>query len=53
MKTIRMGILGCGPRGMQMARITKLLPEFYTLTCMSPIELSNFKRIFTFSSKFR
>lgn len=38
MKTIRMGILGCGPRGMQMARITKLLPEFYTLTCMSDMD---------------
>ena len=38
MKTIRMGILGCGPRGMQMARITKLLPEYFTLTCMSDLE---------------
>ena len=35
MKTIRMGVLGCGPRGMQMARITKLIPEYFTLTAVS------------------
>ncbi|MBR2426280.1 MAG: Gfo/Idh/MocA family oxidoreductase [Lentisphaeria bacterium] len=35
MDTIRIGILGCGPRGMQMAWVTKLIPEYFTLTCMS------------------
>ena len=35
MDTIRIGILGCGPRGIQMAWVTKLIPEYFTLTCMS------------------
>lgn len=38
MKTIRIGVMGCGPRGMQMARITKLIPESFTLTCMSDLD---------------
>jgi len=32
---VRFGILGCGPRGMQIARIAKLLPEHCLLTAMS------------------
>ena len=34
-KTVRLGILGCGPRGMQMARIAKLLPDCCRLAAMS------------------
>ncbi len=34
-KQVRIGILGCGPRGMQMAWITNLLPECCVLTAMS------------------
>ena len=32
---VRLGIMGCGPRGMQMARIAKLLPDCCLLTAMS------------------
>ena len=32
---VRIGILGCGPRGLQMAGITKLLDDCCELTCMS------------------
>ncbi|MBO4633220.1 MAG: Gfo/Idh/MocA family oxidoreductase [Lentisphaeria bacterium] len=32
---VRFGIMGCGPRGMQMARIAKLLPDCCLLTAMS------------------
>ena len=32
---VRIGILGCGPRAMQMARITKLVPECCRLAAMS------------------
>ena len=32
---VNLGIAGCGPRGMQMARIAKLLPECCVLTAMS------------------
>ena len=32
---VRFGILGCGPRGIQMARIAKLLPDCCLLTAMS------------------
>ena len=32
---VRFGIMGCGPRGMQMARIAKLLPDCCRLTAMS------------------
>ena len=31
----RLGVAGCGPRGVQMARIAKILPECCTLTAMS------------------
>ena len=34
-KKLRIGILGCGPRGRQMAGISKLLPECCQLTAMS------------------
>ena len=34
-KQVRIGILGCGPRGMQMAWITNLLPDCCVLTAMS------------------
>ena len=34
-EVVRIGILGCGPRAMQMARITKLVPENCLLTAMS------------------
>ncbi len=34
-KKVRLGILGCGPRGMQMARITLLLPDCCSLAAMS------------------
>ena len=34
-RQVRIGILGCGPRGMQMARIAKLLPDCCVLTAMS------------------
>lgn len=32
---VRLGILGCGPRGIQMGRIAKLLADCCTLTAMS------------------
>ena len=32
---VRIGILGCGPRGIQMGRITQLLPDCCLLTAMS------------------
>ena len=32
---VRLGVAGCGPRGMQMARIAKLLPDCCVLTAMS------------------
>ena len=32
---VRLGIAGCGPRGMQMGRIAKLLPDCCRLTAMS------------------
>ena len=32
---VRIGILGCGPRGIQMARVVKLVPECCRLTAMS------------------
>ncbi|MBO5724013.1 MAG: Gfo/Idh/MocA family oxidoreductase, partial [Lentisphaeria bacterium] len=32
---VRIGILGCGPRGLQMAWITQLLDDCCELTCMS------------------
>lgn len=34
-KKVKIGVMGCGPRGMQMARIVKLLPELFELTVMS------------------
>ncbi len=34
-RTVKLGILGCGPRGMQMARIALLLPDCCTLVAMS------------------
>ena len=34
-KVLKIGILGCGPRGRQMAGITKLIPECCRLTAMS------------------
>lgn len=34
-RKIQLGIMGCGPRGMQMARIAKLLPDHCLLTAMS------------------
>ena len=34
-KKVRLGILGCGPRGMQMARIALLLPDCCSLAAMS------------------
>lgn len=34
-KNVKFGILGCGPRGMQMARIVKLVPEMAGLAAMS------------------
>ena len=46
---VRIGIAGCGPRGMQMARIAKLLPDCCELTAMSdPAEkpLSKAKAVF-------
>ncbi|MBO4305321.1 MAG: Gfo/Idh/MocA family oxidoreductase [Lentisphaeria bacterium] len=32
---IKLGVLGCGPRALQMAAITKLMPERFVLTAMS------------------
>ena len=32
---IRLGVLGCGPRGLQMAAIAKLMPERFVLSAMS------------------
>ncbi|MFA6929058.1 MAG: Gfo/Idh/MocA family oxidoreductase [Lentisphaeria bacterium] len=46
---VRIGILGCGPRGMQMGRIVKLMPEYCQLTAMSdPAEtaLAQAKQVF-------
>lgn len=38
---LRIGILGCGPRGMQMGCITKLLPDMCKLTAMSDLNTDN------------
>lgn len=35
MKLVRIGIAGCGPRGIQMGRIAQLLPEYCTLSAIS------------------
>ena len=32
---IKLGVLGCGPRGLQMAAIAKLMPERFVLSAMS------------------
>lgn len=32
---IKLGVLGCGPRGLQMAAIAKLMPESFVLSAMS------------------
>ena len=32
---VRFGIMGCGPRGIQVARLLKLLPDRCQLTAMS------------------
>ena len=32
---VKFGILGCGPRGLQMARVLRLLPDLVTLSAMS------------------
>ena len=43
-ETVKIGILGCGPRGMQMARIVKLMPEYCQLTAMSDPDASALAR---------
>ena len=41
---LRIGILGCGPRGMQMGCITKLLPEICILSAMSDPDKTNLQK---------
>lgn len=41
---LRIGILGCGPRGMQMGCITKLLPEMCVLAAMSDPDKDHLKK---------
>lgn len=41
---VKFGILGCGPRGMQMARVLRLLPDQATLCAMSDTDPVNLKK---------
>ena len=40
-EVVRIGVMGCGPRGRQMAYITGLLPDCCKLTVMSDPEESS------------
>ncbi|MFA6931630.1 MAG: Gfo/Idh/MocA family oxidoreductase [Lentisphaeria bacterium] len=41
---VKFGILGCGPRGMQMARVLQLLPDLAALCAMSDTDPVNLKK---------